>query len=133
MNQKILRIIDANINRITEGLRVIEEVLRFFYDESEGYKLLRKIRHEVPKIFYDKYTDMISQRESSLDPGIHAKEKKYENINQLVISNFHRVTESLRVLEEISKLIKVKEVQKIKNLRYKVYDLEKKFIQKILK
>lgn len=133
MNKKILRIIDANVNRITEGLRVIEEVLRFFYDESDGYKTLRKIRHEVPKIFYDIYPDMIFQRESSLDPGVNAREKKYEDIKQLVISNFHRVTESLRVLEELSKLIKIKKVQKIKHLRYKVYDLEKKLVQKILR
>lgn len=133
MDKKILRIIDANINRITEGLRVIEEVLRFVYDDDKDYKLLRRIRHKIPNFFSDKYREMLSQRESFSDPGITAKEKKYKDIKQLIISNFHRVTESLRVLEEISKLIKVKEVQKIKSLRYEVYDLEKKLIEKILK
>ena len=42
---KILRIIDANFNRIKEGFRVIEDGLRFYYDEKELTEKLKRIRH----------------------------------------------------------------------------------------
>ncbi|MEN3013994.1 MAG: thiamine-phosphate pyrophosphorylase [Endomicrobiia bacterium] len=133
MNKKILRIIDANINRITEGLRVIEETLRFVYRFESKYKALREIRHKIPKLFLKFYPSTVFQRNSISDPGISAKEKKYKNINQLLISNFHRVSESLRVLEELSKLVDIKNVLKLKKIRYKIYDLEKEIIKKIFK
>ncbi|MCS7228224.1 MAG: thiamine-phosphate pyrophosphorylase, partial [Endomicrobia bacterium] len=131
MNKKILRIIDANINRITEGLRVVEEVLRFVYDEEIIYKNLRKVRHNLVKSFSRFYPLLISVRNSVEDPGRTAKEKKYKNVNQIIISNLRRCTESFRVLEEISKLVNPKNVMMVKKLRYKLYDLEKHILEKI--
>jgi thiamine-phosphate pyrophosphorylase len=108
MKKEILRLIDANINRITEGLRVVEEVLRFVYKEDKIYKTLRSIRHKIVKLFDEFYPQSVLQRASSIDPGRTAEEKSYKNIRQLVVSNFHRVTESFRVLEEIAKLVNTK-------------------------
>lgn len=133
MKKKILRILDANINRITEGLRVIEEILRFVYDEEKIYKQLRQIRHDIVKLFTNFYPGMLFQRDSFSDPGVTAKEKKYKNVKEVLVSNFHRVSESLRVLEEISKLVQIKKVGKVKKLRYKIYDIEKIVLKKILK
>ncbi|MCX7957251.1 MAG: thiamine-phosphate pyrophosphorylase [Endomicrobia bacterium] len=131
ISKDILKILDASINRITEGLRVIEEVLRFLYKDSENYKILRKLRHEVAKLFFGLYRAMLKQRDSTLDPGRMVGERKYSYIYEILISNFHRVTESLRVLEEISKLIDIKRVLKVKKIRYQVYDLEKRIIEKL--
>ncbi|MFN3551041.1 MAG: thiamine-phosphate pyrophosphorylase [Endomicrobiia bacterium] len=133
MNKNILRIIDANVNRSTEGIRVVEEILRFVYKDEKTYKKLRIIRHEIPKLFINFYPHSVLQRNSYIDPGKKSKEKKYKNIKHIVISNFHRVSESLRVLEEIAKMLQPKKVQKIKNLRYKIYDLEKFVVEKILR
>jgi hypothetical protein len=132
MKKEILRLIDANINRITEGLRVVEEVLRFVYKEDKIYKTLRSIRHKVVKLFDEFYPQSVLQRASSIDPGRTAEEKSYKNIRQLVVSNFHRVTESFRVLEEIAKLVNTKKISEVKKLRYKVYDIEKYVVEKIL-
>ncbi|MCS7151885.1 MAG: thiamine-phosphate pyrophosphorylase [Endomicrobia bacterium] len=133
MKKEILRILDANLNRITEGLRVIEDTLRFVFNEDKIYKQLRQIRHKIVRIFIEFYPTMIFGRSSDSDPGRTAKEKKYKNINEIVVSNFHRVTESLRVLEEIAKLQCVKKVAEVKNLRYKVYEIEKEVVKKFLK
>ena len=132
MRKEILRLIDANINRITEGLRVVEEVLRFVYREDKIYKTLRVLRHKIVKLFEEFYPQTVLQRASKIDPGRNAEEKSYKNIRQLVVSNFHRVSESFRVLEEIAKLVDVKKVAIVKNLRYKVYDIEKNVVDKIL-
>ncbi len=132
MDKKILRIIDANINRITEGFRVVEEFLRFVYNDEKIYKKLRTLRHQIVKIFSEFYPDTVLERNSINDPGIKAKEKKYKNVKEIVVSNIHRVTESLRVLEEISKLISSRKVMEVKRLRYKMYDLEKYIIEEVL-
>jgi hypothetical protein len=132
MRKEILRLIDANINRITEGLRVVEEVLRFVYKEDKIYKTLRSIRHKIVKLFIEFYPQSVLQRASSIDPGRTAEEKSYKDIRQLVVSNFHRVTESFRVLEEIAKLVNTKKISEVKKLRYKVYDIEKYVVEKIL-
>ncbi len=131
MNKNILRIIDASVNRSTEGLRVIEEIVRFLYNDEKTYKKLRIIRHKIPRLFINYYPQSVLQRNSCKDPGKKVKEKKYKNIKHIVISNFHRISESLRVLEELAKMIQPKKVQKIKNLRYKIYDLEKFVVEKI--
>jgi thiamine-phosphate pyrophosphorylase len=132
MKKEILRLIDANINRITEGLRVVEEVLRFVYKEDKIYKILRSVRHKIVKLFIEFYPQSVLQRVSSIDPGRTAEEKSYKDIRQLVVSNFHRVTESFRVLEEIAKLVNTKKISEVKKLRYKVYDIEKYVVEKIL-
>ena len=132
MKKEILRLIDANINRITEGLRVVEEVLRFVYKEDKIYKTLRSIRHKIVKLFDEFYPQSVLQRASSIDPGRTAEEKSYKDIRQLIVSNFHRVTESFRVLEEIAKLVNTKKISEVKKLRYKVYDIEKYVVEKIL-
>jgi len=132
MKKEILRLIDANINRITEGLRVVEEVLRFVYKEDKIYKILRSIRHKIVKLFIEFYPQSVLQRASSIDPGRTAEEKSYKDIRQLIVSNFHRVTESFRVLEEIAKLVNTKKISEVKKLRYKVYDIEKYVVEKIL-
>ncbi len=132
IKKEILRLIDANINRITEGLRVVEEVLRFVYKEDKIYKTLRSIRHKIVKLFEEFYPQTVLQRSSKIDPGRTVEEKSYKNIKQLVVSNFHRATESFRVLEEIAKLVDIKKISEVKKLRYKVYDIEKYVIKKIL-
>ena len=48
---KIYRIIDANFNRTREGLRVVEEIARFFKEDSNITATLRGIRHLLTKTF----------------------------------------------------------------------------------
>ncbi len=133
MNNKILRIIDANVNRAAEGIRVVEDVLRFFYNQPQMYTKLRILRHRLVNLFLELYPELVSSRNSVQDPGRNVVEKKYTKSHDLVFANLHRVTESLRVLEEISKLVNIKKVMKVKSLRYKIYDIEKEVVQLLCK
>ena len=51
----IKRIIDANLNRCREGLRVVEDGLRFVLDDAALYKKVRRIRHDTDKILRNGY------------------------------------------------------------------------------
>ena len=64
---EVYRIIDANINRVSEGIRVIEDIERFVFENREISKELRDIRHLVRKSF--KNSELLRNRSSNTDIG----------------------------------------------------------------
>jgi len=133
-NKNIYSIIDANINRAKEGLRVIEDIIRFINKNKEFLKKIKNIRHNIDFITYQlapEYKTLLNNRDSMSDAGRKIKTKgefKRERIVDILVSNFKRTEESLRVLEEISKIINKKSAMQFKDLRYRVYELEKRII-----
>jgi thiamine-phosphate pyrophosphorylase len=131
VDTKIIRLIDANANRAREGLRVLEEIARMLWDEAELTGQLKAKRHQVSKLINKlplKTTDLLQARDSADDVGSTASlksENKRGKINDLVISNFKRVEESLRVLEEFTKLLDAAIAEKFKKMRFEIYTLEK--------
>ncbi|MEW6097085.1 MAG: thiamine-phosphate pyrophosphorylase [bacterium] len=134
MDSKIYRIIDANINRAKEGIRVVEEVCRFILEDEVLTAKLKKIRHQIGKSnnkLVD-YSLLLASRDSEADPGlsISAKNKsKRNNYVDLVTSNMCRAQESCRVLEEISKLKDENLGFEFEKIRYSLYSLEKEVIE----
>jgi len=127
LDKRVLRIMDANINRAKEGLRVIEDFVRFVMDDKELSEELKKLRHEISLNIMD-YLEILSSRDSEGDVGIRIKlesENRREDLKDIIISNFKRCQESLRVLEEFSKLYDINLSGNFKKLRYKAYQLEK--------
>ncbi|HOJ64996.1 MAG TPA: hypothetical protein PLE45_11320 [Spirochaetota bacterium] len=128
----MLRIIDANINRICEGLRVIEEVMRFEFNDSYFSKSLKEIRHSIRKKFNS--IDYLIERDSLNDCGKNSDkiEEKRDSLFDILKANFLRVEEGLRVIEESIKLEKrfFENLSMIKSVRFKIYDLEKNIILK---
>ena len=125
-NDKVERLIDANINRLREGLRVIEDINRYIYDNGSLSSRLKNIRHLVSKAYdIDRltYRDIINDvSKSSTD-----SEMIRESIDSVIIANFSRVQESARVLEEIFKLKDLELSNLFKEIRYEIYDIEKEF------
>ena len=76
---------------------------------------------------------MLKEREVASDVG--RKNFRHElsrtNLRDIFWANIQRVKESLRVLEEFSKLENTKAALRFKQLRYKVYEIEKKSFKKI--
>ena len=105
MEKSFIRILDTNLNRTKEGLRVIEDSARFVFNDEQIYKQLRTIRHKATSFLENKYEQLICERDSIKDVGRKVAEDKRTNIKNIIIANFKRVEESLRVLEEYSKLI----------------------------
>lgn len=130
MKKNFIRILDTNLNRCKEGLRVIEDTCRFVFNDEELYKKIRNVRHLLSKYLISYYEKMLFARDSQTDSGRTAKEQPRQNLKNVVIANFKRIEESLRVLEEYSKIIDFKIALRYKALRYKVYTLEKDFFLK---
>ena len=128
MDQKIYRIIDANINRAREGIRVIEDSFRFVFEKKELADKLRSLRHEiscVPLLLDVPFARLLSSRQSQTDIGKKRKEKKRKDLQEIISSNFSRVEESVRVLEEYSRILKPKSTGKVKKIRFNLYSLQK--------
>jgi hypothetical protein len=134
LKKTVFTIIDANVNRAKEGLRVIEDITRFIYSAKNTTSEIKKIRHSMTSItssLSPDYRKLLKSRDSETDAGRGSKIKtefKRSGIDDIMISNFKRVEESLRVLEEISKLTDTRASAKYKELRYMTYSLEKKLI-----
>ena len=130
VEKRFIRILDTNLNRCKEGLRVVEDTCRFVLCDETLYKKIRKVRHLSSKYLTDQYEQMLSARDSVKDSGRKAKEQSRQNLKNIVIANFKRAEESLRVLEEYSKIINFDTALKYKALRYEVYTIEKKMFLK---
>jgi len=128
-----LRIIDANLNRSREGLRVVEDCLRYVLNDKALYKKIREVRHDTDKILRDKYSELIKMRDSVSDGGRNIPETQNKKLSEIVASNFKRAQESLRVLEEYSKILFPVASSLFKRQRYTVYSLEKSVYKKYKK
>lgn len=121
------RIIDANLNRLREGIRVVEDICRYIFNSQELSLQLKNLRH-LAKI--DEYKTLLQARDIINDPlkASTSSENSREDINSILLANLKRAQESSRVLEEIFKLDKIEEAQKFKNIRYDLYNIEKKVL-----
>ena len=131
-----LRIIDANLNRSREGLRVCEEIARFVWSVSILTGELKRARHRISDIVKDTRFDprlLAASRNSLDDIGRGFKigsEVRRADYNDIFSANMQRVKESLRVLEEFFKLFDERASKRFLTLRFKIYDIEKKAIIK---
>ncbi|MDD5072963.1 MAG: thiamine-phosphate pyrophosphorylase [Candidatus Omnitrophica bacterium] len=135
MKEKLYRIIDANLNRSREGLRVCEEIARFVLDDASLMRDLKGLRHGISgciKLYPARLRGIISARDTDGDVGRgrQAIERKRTGWKEISIANMERVKESLRVLEEFSKLIDGKIADRFKRLRFKAYNAEKRLVSR---
>jgi len=131
--KKILRVIDANYNRCREGLRVVEDIFRFVLNDNTARKKIRKLRHSLDTIVNEKVVkDAILSRDSKKDLGrkVDKLEIKRDNITSIIYVNLQRAKESLRVMEELFKILIPNKVENIKKTRYQLYTLEKQILLK---
>ena len=122
-----MRLIDANVNRCTEGLRVCEDITRFILNDGRLTSSFKSIRHGV-KGESKKILKLPKHRNVAEDVGkkTTTSERGRKNIKDVFLANACRAKESLRVLEEVSKLCDNKSSGKFKKLRFRTYELEKK-------
>lgn len=122
-----LRLLDANLNRLREGIRVVEDIFRYMYNNKDIALRLKELRHK------SRCGDFIELLESRNIRGDVLKkstssEQKREDLNSIMIANFKRAQESSRVLEEFTKLYSIEDSENFKYIRYELYDLEKALI-----
>ncbi len=120
---KLYRLIDANLNRLREGIRTLEDIERYIYENKTLAKKLKNLRHQIR--FEDKkllaYRDIAGDILKQTTPS----EAKRTSIEELLRANMKRAQEAARVLEEAFKLIDTLTAQQFKQIRYELYDIEK--------
>lgn len=131
VHQQILRIIDANINRVSEGLRVLEDVSRFYLQDAEISRELKAIRHYFNSLAQDFGPVLLDARDAECDIGAGHDLVQQHDTSSIIRANAKRAQESIRVLEELSKLTELKKLpswDSLKKYRYKLYTIEKRII-----
>ena len=134
--------IDANLNRSSEGLRVLEDIARFLLNDAELSQRLRTLRHDLARETKSLSVGLLSQRDSEHDIGhLSAVEKELNmemsslrGLLDLVTANAKRVEESLRVVEELAKLPEISSMlnsASFEQMRFTLYTLERDLISRI--
>ncbi len=123
------RILDAAANRAREGLRVVEDYVRFTLDDRHLTELLKNWRHRLAEILsvVDSH-QLVSSRDTRSDVGmtVHTRrEGLRQSVHDVVIANFKRVQEAARTLEEYGKVLSSELGRQLEALRYELYTIEK--------
>jgi thiamine-phosphate pyrophosphorylase len=131
----MLRLIDANLNRLSEGLRLLEDVSRFMLSDATLSARLKALRHRLSEGNPSIRTALLSARDSAEDVGAFAADTmQRRDVPDIVAANARRVTESLRVLEEFAKLPdSTLDPATFKEARFAMYDIERELTGKVLR
>ena len=124
MTKENLRLLDANLNRLREGIRVVEDIYRYIFNDKQNGLKLKKLRHNSRIDLYHELLDSRDIQNDVLKTSTKSEQNR-EDLNSILIANFKRAQESARVLEEFGKLIDTKISENFKNIRYELYHLEK--------
>lgn len=121
---ELLRVVDANLNRLKEGIRVIEDIARYSYNNKVIASKLKTLRHHGN---IDDTTTLLHSRESHNDVlrTTTQSEMNRATLEDIIIANYKRAQESSRVLEELYKLVDPILSERFKTIRYDLYALEK--------
>jgi thiamine-phosphate pyrophosphorylase len=122
----LLRILDANLDRAREGLRIVEEWCRFGLENAELTQDCKSLRQELATWHT---AELRAARDTPRDPGTaltHPGEETRTDIQQVLQANLCRIEEALRVLEEYGKVYQSAMGLACKQMRYRVYTLESK-------
>lgn len=123
MNKNHLRLIDANLNRLREGIRVVEDIFRYIYNDKEISTKLKSLRHIARTKNYYELLETRDVENDVLRESIKSEQNR-EDLNSILIANFKRAQESSRVLEELTKLSSIEDSENFKYIRYELYNLE---------
>ncbi len=126
----VLRLLDANLNRAREGVRVVEDTARFIWNEKKRYEQLRALRHELHAVTASAYKTLVLARETATDAGRFMKESSRRSMRGVVSANLRRAQEAVRVLEEYSKVFSPKAASRLKAIRFRLYKEEKEILWK---
>lgn len=133
----VLRILDASANRAREGLRVVEDYVRFALNDGHLSELLKSARHQLRSALQDIDSEsLVGSRNTRADVGTEittSAEMVRSDSLSVAKASLKRVQEAIRTLEEYSKVLATSNSatsqpnasQQLEQLRYKLYTIEK--------
>ena len=124
---KILQIIDMNVNRACEGLRVVEDFARV-QNWDDLAKKISRIRHSIREHLNELDASLLNSRNISKDEEYNQTYSAHKTLYSLLMANFKRTGEAIRNLEEYSRLeAKSDSISFFRKCRYKSYESENEF------
>jgi len=127
LSPELFRVIDANINRLKEGIRVVEDILRYKDNNKELSSKLKSLRHKAQ---IAEQQELLRYRDSINDvlrPSTKSEQNRF-SLEDILTANLKRAQESARVLEELYKLDNITYSENFKTLRYELYNVEKEIM-----
>ncbi|MBW3042455.1 thiamine phosphate synthase [Prochlorococcus marinus] len=127
-DNRIAQLIDANLDRAREGLRVMEDWCRFGLKRKDFSIQIKDWRHQLSAHHHIIYR---KARLTSRDPAMgvsHPLQKNRLTPEAIFIANSSRVQEALRVIEEFTRITDPKLSEVASKIRYESYEFEIKVL-----
>jgi thiamine-phosphate pyrophosphorylase len=123
---KTLRVIDASLNRLTEALKVVEDLCRLELADPALVRRVRGLRNDLHPVVIPLRRMVIGYRDSRADLG---RESGFDqtgrgDLGEVLAANLKRAQEACRVLEEATKVGIRGLSPNFKRARFALYDLE---------
>ena len=137
--QQILRIIDVNLNRASEGLRVIEDVARLVLNDAAISRQIKTMRHRIVEGDLTLNKQLVGARDARGDVGINLKtpgQAGEKDMPLVVVANSRRVQESLRTIEELARTGGIDlglDPESFKQSRFELYTIEQEMLSRLLR
>lgn len=132
MKRDVLRILDVNVDRAREALRVIEDYARFVLDDADAAAALKGCRHDLREIIAAcGAKELLAGRDILNDAGRETKtatELRRSSLDEVVLAAFGRLTEAARSLAEYGKVLSPDAASRAEALRYRAYELEQRIV-----
>jgi thiamine-phosphate pyrophosphorylase len=136
-SRQTLHIIDANLNRIGESLRLLEDTARLLLNDAALTKKLKAMRHELSTTEPATKKELLQARDSRGDVGMDIEVRQQTKERELpatVIANATRAQQALRVIEELAKNPGIElDSNRFKKARFVLYDIEKDLVSRIMR
>lgn len=128
MDSRIARLLDANLNRAREGLRVLEDYARFVHNRADLSERLKRARHALTQSAAALGGDaLLAARDVAGDVGREIStpsEAARSTPENVVRAAAGRCTEALRTLEEYAKCTAPAASAALEAVRYEIYAAE---------
>ena len=125
--RSVYRILDANLNRAREALRVLEDIARFHHDDAAAAATLKEARHALDARARPLSRDLLLARDSANDVGRDG-DRPVDGprpLRDVAAANLKRAGEALRTVEEIAKGRHPELSREAHRRRFQLYTLEK--------
>ena len=120
----VLRLLDANLDRAREGLRVVEDWCRFGLDRADLVARLKDLRQRLGLLHQERYKQARHTAGDVAAGMAHPAQAERLEPAQVLAANCGRVQEALRVLEEFGRGEDAPLASEAAAIRYALYDLE---------
>jgi thiamine-phosphate pyrophosphorylase len=126
---ELARIVDVNLNRARESLRILDDYARFVRNDQLLTAEIKQLRHDLvaaSTILPDRL--LLAARDTLGDVGTSlttSTEGTRDSANHVAVVNVKRLQEALRSLEEYGKALNQMFAASIESVRYRAYTIER--------